>query len=234
MHAIEGKSRDGLTLVSYLTLPAEIEGDRPTQPLPAVSASLDAIGKADAAMSRWVIAAGLKLIVVPIDSTWMRRSLPSGSRARASHASRARAGRSRERQSKWAGSTCRCTRTALVTAPFCLAPSRPSARPNLVISAWAAAGVAAVGKTHPRLKLRSRTGRSRGGGLAHPCCWPMPGACCCHNVLPIFSPLRYAASDYRGDSINRNLPPSTLIRKAERVSYPLWSVGLIVESPLFR
>jgi hypothetical protein len=69
-------------------------------------------------MSRWVIAAGLKLIVVPIDSTWMRRSLASGSRARASHASRARAGRSRQRQSKWAGSTRRCTRTALVTAPF--------------------------------------------------------------------------------------------------------------------
>lgn len=35
----------------------------------AVSASLDAISKADAAMSRWVIAAGLKLIVVLIDST---------------------------------------------------------------------------------------------------------------------------------------------------------------------
>ena len=69
-------------------------------------------------MSRWVIAAGLKLVVVPVDSTWMRRSLASGSRARASHASRARAGRSRQRQSKWAGSTRRCTRTALVTAPF--------------------------------------------------------------------------------------------------------------------
>jgi len=36
MHAVEGKSRDGLTLVSYLTLPADIEGDRPTQPLPMV------------------------------------------------------------------------------------------------------------------------------------------------------------------------------------------------------
>jgi hypothetical protein len=35
------------------------------------------ISKADAAMSRWVIAAGLKLIVVPVDSTWMRRSLAS-------------------------------------------------------------------------------------------------------------------------------------------------------------
>jgi hypothetical protein len=79
---------------------------------------VDAISKADAAMSRWVIAAGLKLIVVPVDSTWMRRSRASGSRARASHASRARAGRSRQRQSKWAGSTCRCTTTALVTAPF--------------------------------------------------------------------------------------------------------------------
>jgi hypothetical protein len=41
-----------------------------------------------------------------------------GGRLVASHASRARAGRSRQRQSKWAGSTRRCTRTALVTAPF--------------------------------------------------------------------------------------------------------------------
>jgi hypothetical protein len=31
---------------------------------------------------RLVITAGLKLIVVPIDSTWTRRSLASGSRAR--------------------------------------------------------------------------------------------------------------------------------------------------------
>jgi hypothetical protein len=84
----------------------------------AVSTSPDAISNADAAMSRLVIAAGLKLIVVPIDSTWMRRSLAIGPRARASHASRARAGRSRARQSKWAGSTRRCTRTALATAPF--------------------------------------------------------------------------------------------------------------------
>jgi dipeptidyl aminopeptidase/acylaminoacyl peptidase len=36
MHAVEGKSRDGLTLVSYLTLPADIEGDRPSEPLPMV------------------------------------------------------------------------------------------------------------------------------------------------------------------------------------------------------
>lgn len=36
MHAVEGRSRDGLTLNSYLTLPAEIEGDRPPQPLPMV------------------------------------------------------------------------------------------------------------------------------------------------------------------------------------------------------
>jgi acylaminoacyl-peptidase len=36
MHAVEGKSRDGLTLVSYLTLPADVEGDRPPQPLPTV------------------------------------------------------------------------------------------------------------------------------------------------------------------------------------------------------
>jgi dipeptidyl aminopeptidase/acylaminoacyl peptidase len=36
MHAVEGKSRDGLTLVSYLTLPADSEGDRPKQPLPMV------------------------------------------------------------------------------------------------------------------------------------------------------------------------------------------------------
>jgi dipeptidyl aminopeptidase/acylaminoacyl peptidase len=36
MHAVEGKSRDGLTLVSYLTLPADIDDDRPAQPLPMV------------------------------------------------------------------------------------------------------------------------------------------------------------------------------------------------------
>jgi dipeptidyl aminopeptidase/acylaminoacyl peptidase len=36
MHAVEGKSRDGLTLVSYLTLPADVAGDRPPQPLPMV------------------------------------------------------------------------------------------------------------------------------------------------------------------------------------------------------
>jgi dipeptidyl aminopeptidase/acylaminoacyl peptidase len=36
MHAVEGKSRDGLTLMSYFTLPADIEGDRPPQPLPMV------------------------------------------------------------------------------------------------------------------------------------------------------------------------------------------------------
>src|ERR1700730_94260 len=36
---------------------------------------------ADAAMSRLVISAGLKLVVVPIDSTCMRRSLGSGPRA---------------------------------------------------------------------------------------------------------------------------------------------------------
>jgi dipeptidyl aminopeptidase/acylaminoacyl peptidase len=36
MHLIEGRSRDGLKLVSYLTLPAGIEGGRPPQPLPMV------------------------------------------------------------------------------------------------------------------------------------------------------------------------------------------------------
>jgi acylaminoacyl-peptidase len=36
MHTIETKSRDGLDLVSYLTLPADIEGDRPPEPLPMV------------------------------------------------------------------------------------------------------------------------------------------------------------------------------------------------------
>jgi dipeptidyl aminopeptidase/acylaminoacyl peptidase len=36
MHAVEGKSRDGLTLVSYLTLLADVEGDRPPEPLPMV------------------------------------------------------------------------------------------------------------------------------------------------------------------------------------------------------
>lgn len=36
MHSIQTKSRDGLDLVSYLTLPADIEGDRPPKPLPMV------------------------------------------------------------------------------------------------------------------------------------------------------------------------------------------------------
>jgi dipeptidyl aminopeptidase/acylaminoacyl peptidase len=36
MHAVEGKSRDGLALVSYLTLPVDCEGDRPSRPLPMV------------------------------------------------------------------------------------------------------------------------------------------------------------------------------------------------------
>jgi acylaminoacyl-peptidase len=36
MHAVEAKSRDGLRLVSYLTLPADIKGDRPDKPLPMV------------------------------------------------------------------------------------------------------------------------------------------------------------------------------------------------------
>jgi acylaminoacyl-peptidase len=36
MHTIQTKSRDGLDLVSYLTLPGHIEGDRPTEPLPMV------------------------------------------------------------------------------------------------------------------------------------------------------------------------------------------------------
>ncbi|WFU79018.1 S9 family peptidase [Bradyrhizobium sp. CIAT3101] len=36
MHTVQGKSRDGLTLVSYLTLPADIDGDRPPRPLPMV------------------------------------------------------------------------------------------------------------------------------------------------------------------------------------------------------
>ena len=36
MHAVEAKSRDGLNLVSYLTLPADILSDRPPQPLPMV------------------------------------------------------------------------------------------------------------------------------------------------------------------------------------------------------
>jgi dipeptidyl aminopeptidase/acylaminoacyl peptidase len=38
MHTIRTKSRDGLDLVSYLTLPADIEGDRPPEPLPMVLA----------------------------------------------------------------------------------------------------------------------------------------------------------------------------------------------------
>jgi dipeptidyl aminopeptidase/acylaminoacyl peptidase len=36
MHTIQARSRDGLNLVSYLTLPADIEGDRPPEPLPMV------------------------------------------------------------------------------------------------------------------------------------------------------------------------------------------------------
>jgi dipeptidyl aminopeptidase/acylaminoacyl peptidase len=36
MHSIQTKSRDGLDLVSYLTLPADIQGDRPPEPLPMV------------------------------------------------------------------------------------------------------------------------------------------------------------------------------------------------------
>ena len=44
--------------------------------------AISALADGSPAMSRWVIAAGLKLIVVPIDSTWTRRSLADGSRAR--------------------------------------------------------------------------------------------------------------------------------------------------------
>lgn len=36
MHAVQTRSRDGLNLVSYLTLPADIKTDRPPQPLPMV------------------------------------------------------------------------------------------------------------------------------------------------------------------------------------------------------
>jgi dipeptidyl aminopeptidase/acylaminoacyl peptidase len=36
MHTVQAKSRDGLDLVSYLTLPTDIEGDRPPKPLPMV------------------------------------------------------------------------------------------------------------------------------------------------------------------------------------------------------
>jgi hypothetical protein len=104
---------------------SEGAGRRGTHPRPPSARAWMRISKADAAMSRWVISAGLKLIVVPVDSTWMRRSVASGSRARASHASRARAGRSRQRQSKWAGSTRRCTRTALLPAPFLILQRAP-------------------------------------------------------------------------------------------------------------
>jgi len=44
--------------------------------------AISALADGSPAMSQWVIAAGLKLIVVPIDSTWTRRSLADGSRAR--------------------------------------------------------------------------------------------------------------------------------------------------------
>jgi dipeptidyl aminopeptidase/acylaminoacyl peptidase len=36
MHTIQTKSRDGLDLVSYLTLPADIQSDRPPEPLPMI------------------------------------------------------------------------------------------------------------------------------------------------------------------------------------------------------
>jgi acylaminoacyl-peptidase len=36
MQEVQGKSRDGFTLVSYLTFPADIEGDRPPRPLPMI------------------------------------------------------------------------------------------------------------------------------------------------------------------------------------------------------
>jgi len=36
MHHVQAKSRDGLDLVSYLTLPADIKSDRPPEPLPMV------------------------------------------------------------------------------------------------------------------------------------------------------------------------------------------------------
>jgi acylaminoacyl-peptidase len=36
MHTVQAKSRDGLDLVSYLTLPASIEAERPPEPLPMV------------------------------------------------------------------------------------------------------------------------------------------------------------------------------------------------------
>jgi hypothetical protein len=152
-------------------LPYGVPTHFPEPALQRNGARLDAISKADAAMSRLVIAAGLKLIVVPIDSTWMRRSLASGSRARASHASSARAGRSRQRQSKWAGSTRRCTRTALVTAflaafaffCFFFATSIPGARPHHQVSgpAQAARSLLRSLLRHPRWPrfLRARQGR---------------------------------------------------------------------------
>ncbi len=62
---------------------------------------------------------------VPIDSIWMRRSVISGPRVAAS---RARAVRSRQCQSKWAGSRVWCTRTALVTAPFPIGHDPAAAR----------------------------------------------------------------------------------------------------------
>src|SRR5262249_54490171 len=36
MQTVQAKSRDGLDLVSYLTLPAAVGADRPTEPLPMV------------------------------------------------------------------------------------------------------------------------------------------------------------------------------------------------------
>jgi dipeptidyl aminopeptidase/acylaminoacyl peptidase len=36
MNTVQTRSRDGLDLASYLTLPADIKGDRPPKPLPMV------------------------------------------------------------------------------------------------------------------------------------------------------------------------------------------------------
>jgi hypothetical protein len=67
---------------------------------------------------RLVIVAGLKLIVVPIDSTWMRHSFMADREPWLPTPAVPERVAPASRQSKWAGSTRRCTRTALVTAPF--------------------------------------------------------------------------------------------------------------------
>jgi len=94
----------------------------------------------------------------------MRRSLANGSRAMASHASRARAGRSRQRQSKWADSTRRCTRNGAGNgAVFCLVTipaAARSARAPMWLFPLGLPAAAPSSSRRPSTKRRSRTSRA--------------------------------------------------------------------------